>query len=76
MEWSILPYDYKSGVFSAAGDSGPIIADTRGRIDGLLTGDGGKAESTDITYAMPFFWIFQRIKENGFPDAHRNPVMA
>ncbi|KAI1788973.1 hypothetical protein LXA43DRAFT_1096856, partial [Ganoderma leucocontextum] len=41
-EWAILPYDNKSGVFSAPGDSGSIIADPRGRIGGLLTGGAGK----------------------------------
>jgi len=76
MEWAILPYDYESGVFSAPGDSGSIIVDRRGRIGGLLTGGAGKTESSDITYATPFFWLLQRIKDNGFPDAHLYPVMA
>ncbi|KAI9450878.1 hypothetical protein BJY52DRAFT_1206074 [Lactarius psammicola] len=75
-EWAILPYDSKSGVFSAPGDSGSIIADSRGRIGGLLTGGAGKMESSDITYATPFFWLNPRIKENGFPNAHIYPVMA
>lgn len=70
MEWAILPYDHKSGVFSAPGDSGSIIADGRGRIGGLLTGGAGKRGDSDITYATPFFWLFPRIKKNGFPNAH------
>ena len=37
-EWSILPYGNKSGVFSEAGDSGSIIADTRGRISLAVLG--------------------------------------
>ncbi|KAH9929983.1 uncharacterized protein B0H18DRAFT_873455, partial [Fomitopsis serialis] len=84
VEWSILPYDRKSGDFSAAGDSGSVIVDRRGRIGGLLTGgtgdphtgDTSDTESTDITYATPFAWLFQRIKANGFPDAHLHPVIA
>lgn len=76
MEWAILPYDNKSGPFSASGDSGSIIADGLGRIGGLLTGGAGKTVSSDITYATPFFWLFPRIKENGYPNAHLNPVMA
>jgi hypothetical protein len=76
MEWAILPYDNKSGVFSAPGDSGSIIADGRGRIGGPLTGSAGKTESSDVTYATPFFWLLSRIKANGFPNAHINPVMA
>ena len=75
MEWAILPHDQKSGVFSAAGNSGSIIADTRGSIGGLLTGGSGAAESIDITYATPFFWPLERIKANGFPNAHLNSVM-
>lgn len=73
MEWAILPYDHKSGVFAAPGDSGSIITDGCGRIGGLLTGGAGKMESSDITYATPFFWLLPRIKENGFPDANLYP---
>jgi hypothetical protein len=73
MEWAILPYDQKSGVFSGPGDSGSIIVDSRGRIGGLLTGGAGKTEDSDITYATPFFWLFSRIKNNGFPNAHLSP---
>ena len=76
MEWAILPYDSKSGAFSALGDSGSIIADGRGRIGGLLTGGAGKTESLDITYATPFFWLLPRIKDNGFPSAHLYPAIA
>ena len=75
MEWAILPYDNKSGVFSAPGDSGSIIVDGHGRIGGLLTGGAGKTESSDITYATPFFWLLPRIKQNGFPNAHLYSVM-
>jgi hypothetical protein len=73
---NILPYDNKSGDFSAPGDSGSIIADGHGRIGGLLTGASGETESLDITYATPLFWLLPRIKENGFPDAHLCPVRA
>ena len=76
MEWAILPYDHKSGPFSALGDSGSIIADGHGRIGGLLTGGAGnRTKDYDITYATPFFWLFPRIKQNGYPHAHLYPVM-
>lgn len=75
MEWAILPYDNKSDAFSALGDSGSIIADGHGRIGGLLTGGTGKSLSLDITYATPFFWLFPRIKKNGFSKAHLFPAM-
>ncbi|KAF9509974.1 hypothetical protein BS47DRAFT_1410215 [Hydnum rufescens UP504] len=76
MEWAILPYDHKSGDFSAPGDSGSIIVDGQGRFGGLLTGGAGKRDSLDITYATPLFWLLPRIKANGFPDAHLYPAMA
>lgn len=68
-EWAIFSYDKDSGVFSAHGDSGSVIVDGNGRIGGILTGGAGK-EEFDITYATPFFWLFDRIKENGFPNAY------
>jgi hypothetical protein len=76
MEWSILPYDNDSGVFSTDGDSGSIIVDGRGRYGGLLTGGTGKTTSSDITYATPIWWLLAVIKANGFPDAHLNPTMV
>jgi hypothetical protein len=70
MEWGIINYGSKSEVFSEQGDSGSVIADIRGRIGGMLTGGSGKTKSSDMTYATPFWWLFERIKANGFPDAH------
>ena len=70
MEWGIINYDSKSEVFSETGDSGSVIADIRGRIGGMLTGGSGKTNSSDMTYATPFWWLLQRIKANRFPDAH------
>ena len=70
MEWGILNLDSKSEVFSEPGDSGSIIADVRGRIGGMLTGGSGRTKSSDMSYATPFWWLLQRIKANGFPNAH------
>ena len=70
MEWGIISYGSKSDVFSGPGNSGSIIADIRGRIGGMLTGDSGQATSSDVTYAIPFWWLLQRIRASGFPDAH------
>ncbi|KAF9235843.1 hypothetical protein BU15DRAFT_89406 [Melanogaster broomeanus] len=72
MEWAIINYDSKSEVFSEPGDSGSIIADIHGRIGGMLTGGSGKTDSSDMTYATPFWWLLQRIRANGFPNAHLN----
>ncbi|KAI1787375.1 hypothetical protein LXA43DRAFT_1098305 [Ganoderma leucocontextum] len=74
MEWGIINYDSKSEVFSEPGDSGSIIADIRGRIGGMLTGGSGKTKSSDMTYATPLWWLLERIRANGFPNAHLNVV--
>jgi hypothetical protein len=76
IEWAILPYDNDSGRFSAAGDSGSVIVDGRGRFGGLLTGGAGVTTSSDITYATPMWWLLPVIKANGFPDAHLDPTMV
>ena len=69
MEWGIINYG-NSEVFSEPGDSGSIIADIHGRVGGMLTGGSGKADSSDMTYATPFWWLIECIKANGFPNAH------
>ena len=75
MEWGIMNYDSKSEVFSEPGNSGSIVADIRGpRIGGMLTGSSGKPESFDMAYATPFWWLLERVKTNGFPNAHLNVV--
>ncbi|KAH9005357.1 hypothetical protein EDB83DRAFT_755181 [Lactarius deliciosus] len=78
MELPIYPYSQEDGAFSAPGDSGSIIADGKGRIVGLLTGGAGKTDSTksDVTYASPFFWVFDERIKASFPDAHFYPVKA
>jgi hypothetical protein len=77
MEWGIINYDSKSEIFSEPGDSGSIIADIRGGISGMLTGGSGTSEtdSSDMTYATPFWWLLERIRANGFPNAHLNVVV-
>ena len=74
LEWGIINYDSQSEVFSEPGDSGSVIADIRGRIGGMLTGGSGKTRSSDLTYAMPFWWLLRCIRTNGFPNAHLNVV--
>ncbi|KAG5635187.1 hypothetical protein H0H81_012112 [Sphagnurus paluster] len=70
-EWAILHYDIKSGPFSQCGDSGAVIVDGKGWIGGLLSLK--TEDALDITYATLFFWLLQRIKANGFPNAHLDP---
>ena len=82
MEWSIIDYEYgrrEEALFSEPGDSGAIIADIRGRIGGMLTGGAGNNEFSDIAYATPFWWILQRMRDNGFPKVNfdiPNPVVT
>ncbi|TFY83041.1 hypothetical protein EWM64_g973 [Hericium alpestre] len=73
-EWAILPYDSESGAFSKGGDSGSVIVDRLGRFGGLLTGGAGKTPSSDVTYAMPFFWLWPLVKTM-YPNAHLYPVI-
>jgi hypothetical protein len=75
MEVAIYPYSHKDGAFSAPGDSGSVIADANGDIVGILTGGAGKTDSTDVTYASPYYWVNERIKE-AFPSAHLYPITA
>ena len=74
MEWAILPYGGDSGAFSKCGDSGSVIVDRLGRFGGLLTGGAGKTESSDVTYATPFFWLWSLIKAV-YPHAHLLPII-
>ena len=45
---AIYPYSNKDGAFSAPGDSGFIVVDSKGRIVGLLVGGAGATEETDV----------------------------
>lgn len=75
-ELAIYPYGNKEGAFSAQGDSGSIITDGKGCIVGLLTGGAGQTDSTDVTYATPFYWLFDECIKADFPNAHLYPVTA
>ncbi|KAF4573394.1 hypothetical protein EYR36_007908 [Pleurotus pulmonarius] len=75
--WCVLPlaYDGTRSVepFAGDGDSGSVVVDIRGRLGGMLTGGGGWGSSLvgfDTTYVTPFWWLLERIRANGFPDAH------
>ena len=63
-EWAILPYDNKSGAFSAKGDSGAVVVDGAGRIGGLLTGGSGPTDSTDVTYVTPIDFVLKAIRSH------------
>ncbi|RPD58059.1 hypothetical protein L227DRAFT_655061 [Lentinus tigrinus ALCF2SS1-6] len=67
-ELTIVPHEAERGAFSEKGDSGSVVFDRGGRVVGMLTGGGGSATSTDVTFATPFCEIEKRIKEV-LPDA-------
>lgn len=70
---AIHQYSHKVGTFSAPGDSGSVIADPNGRIVGILTGGAGKEDVYDVSYAMPYYWVEERIKM-AFPDSQLYPI--
>ncbi|KZO91421.1 hypothetical protein CALVIDRAFT_568228 [Calocera viscosa TUFC12733] len=74
-ELAILPYDKKSGPFSAGGDSGSIIVDGASRLAGLLTGGSGTTDMTDITYATPASFLVECIQAFN-PNLHVYPGKA
>jgi hypothetical protein len=43
MEIAVYPYSYKDGAFSAVG---------------MLTGGAGQTDSTDVTYASPYYFLY------------------
>ncbi|KAL5480626.1 hypothetical protein ACEPAI_1897 [Sanghuangporus weigelae] len=71
MEWAILPFDHKSGAFSAPGDSGAVVADGSGRIGGIITSGAGWMPAKDITYATSINSVMKGINVK-FPKAHLN----
>ena len=40
----------------------------------MLTSGSGKAKSPDMTHDTPFWWLLERIKANGLPNAHLDVV--
>ena len=75
MEITIYPYSQKDGAFSAPGDSGAVVADGNSRIVGILIGGSGKADSFDVTYATPYYWVHERVKAV-FPNVCLFPISS
>ena len=66
---------HEDDAFSTPGDSGSIVADGEGRIDGILTGGAGRTDSTDVSYLSPYYWVERHITA-AFPNAHLYPIIA
>ena len=69
VEAAVYRYDGNSRPFSRRGDSGSIIVDPLGKFVALLTGGTGPADSSDITYGTPMYWLWEII-ETQFPGAN------
>lgn len=61
-ETTILSYG-GPGAFSDKGDSGAIILDREGRIVAMLTGGGGTADTTDVTFGAAWYDLEPHIKK-------------
>jgi len=71
-EISVLPRDSRSPPFSARGDSGSVVIDGIGRICGMLTGEDGTTDISDVTYITSINSLVKRlaafdIEANIFP---------
>lgn len=70
-EWAIVGYNKQAGDFSRGGDSGSVIADSRGRIGGLLTAGSMRNQTviSDTSYATPISFVLEQIGAK-FPDLY------
>ncbi len=48
IEIAVYPYSNEDGAFSAPGDSGAIVVDSKGSIVGMLVAGAGTTEETDV----------------------------
>lgn len=70
LEVPILSHEQGKGAFSQCGDSGSLIVSTNGEFLAMLTGGTFYGnESSDITYATPFEWVWNLV-EAEFPGAN------
>ncbi|KAH9047158.1 hypothetical protein EDB84DRAFT_1264204 [Lactarius hengduanensis] len=66
----IFSHEHDSGTFSKRGDSGSLIVSPLGEFVALLTGGTNKGTGgSDITFATPFVWVWDLVKEE-FPGAN------
>ena len=70
LEVPILSHEHDTGTFSKGGDSGSLIVSALGEFVALLTGGTNKGtDGSDITFATPFEWVWDLVKEE-FPGAN------
>lgn len=64
-----MTHEHDSGPFSRGGDSGSLIVSEHGEFVAMLTGGtNDRTDSSDITYATLFEWVWDLVKGE-FPDA-------
>ncbi|ETW81115.1 hypothetical protein HETIRDRAFT_320152, partial [Heterobasidion irregulare TC 32-1] len=63
IEIAVHSYSNEDGAFSAPGDSGSIVVDSKGRAVGMLVAGTGAIERTDVTYLTPYWWIEEQMKK-------------
>lgn len=74
LETTIVPYGGR-GAFSDQGDSGAIILDRKGRIFAVLTGGGGMADETDVTFGTAWYELEPHIQKT-FPGYFLYPKVS
>ncbi|KIM35635.1 hypothetical protein M413DRAFT_32388 [Hebeloma cylindrosporum] len=67
IEIGVYAYSNEARAFSAPGDSGSIVVDSKGRIVGMIVAGAGGDRGTDVTYLTPYWWIEEEMKKS-FPD--------
>lgn len=63
MEIAIYPYSHEDGTFSAPRDSGSVVGGANRCIVGIIIGGASKTNSTDVTYASPYYFPNERIEK-------------
>ncbi|EKM48354.1 uncharacterized protein PHACADRAFT_202926 [Phanerochaete carnosa HHB-10118-sp] len=53
--FAIYLHSQKDGAFSAPGNSGSIITNTKSCIVGMIASSASQMGSIDITYALPYY---------------------
>ena len=72
LEVAVLSHEQELGSFSKRGDSGSLIVSTMGEFIALLTGGAySGTDSSDVTYATLFEWVWDLVKAE-FPGADLN----
>lgn len=70
IEVAVYPYGSGLDTFSNSGDSGSLIADGRGKFVALLTSGAGSNFFMDVTYGMPFIWLWKDLIKPRYKGAN------